>query len=75
MEPMKPSKLLLLLRDHFHCRFGQRVAFGRDLYYEDNWVGYLSYDNMTDQPRGFVIGAAGKHLRAMCILHDQRIIE
>lgn len=71
---MKPNEFLTMLRDHFHYRFGQPVAFGRDLYYEDDWVGYLAYNKSTDQPEGFVIGATGNHLRTLCLLHGQRIL-
>lgn len=74
MEPMKPGKFLIMLKNHFGYRISPKVAHGRDLYL-NGWAGYLSYDGMTDKPRGFVIGAKGQHLKAMCILHEQRIIE
>lgn len=75
MEPMKPARFLIMLKRHFGYRISSKVSLGRDMYLHGDWMGYLSYDGLTDQPKGFVIGAKGKHLKTMCILHEQRIIE
>lgn len=71
---MKPGKFLVMLRNDFHYRIGQKVAHGRDLYYDADWVGYASYNPRTEQLQGFVIGATGNHLKTLCLLHGQRII-
>lgn len=71
---MKSSKFLIMLRNNFHYRIGQKIAYGRDLYYDQDWVGYASYDRMTDQVKGFVITSKANHLKTLCVLHNQRII-
>jgi len=75
MAQMKSSHFLIMLKRHFGYRIGGKIANGRDLHYENDWVGFLSYDGRTDKPRGFVIAYGANHLRAMCTLHEQRIIE
>lgn len=74
MASMKPSKFLIMLRNNFHYRIGQKIAYGRDLYYDNDWAGYVTYDRMTDQVKGFVIAYEANHLRTLCVLHDQRIL-
>lgn len=71
---MKATRFLIMLRKDFDYRISQRVANGRGIYAGGDWVGYLSYDSLGN-PKGFVIGARGAHLKAMCVIHEQRLIE